>query len=361
MKNLLTFFTLLLPGILTAQNLSPQWSIEAKYRYGFLVGHRNVMGHLAQNHAQGFEIIATKRASGIKKWHHDYKMPEFKFHFYYGNVSNRQILGNYGALFSTINYPFVQSKNIRFSGYFGTGIGFSSKWYDPVKNPKNVAMSSPVFAMMNFGLNVQYTFKRNFLTLGADIMHFSNGGTKVPNLGLNLPYFSLSYGRVITEKETKEPSPTFSFPLRKIFYGITAIGSAKQNYPTGERYYGIYAINLHARTILKPKAGIELSLDVISKQAIFGYRPDIEKTQWKVLQMGIYAGYILPLDRFHYFAGVGIYVKDFYKPDEPVYIRIGGRYYFDNGLHAQFSLKTHYGKADYIELGLGYSFNYKKK
>lgn len=356
----LTLLTILLNGILFSQ-VSPQWSIEGKWRYGFMVGHRGVMGHLAENHAQGVELIATKRASGSKQWHHDYKMPDFKIHLYYGNVSNRKILGNYGAIFTTINYPLFQTKNFRLNGFFGAGLGFSSKWYDPVKNPKNVAMSTPVFAMMNIGLNAQYTFNKNYITLGADLMHFSNGGTKIPNLGINLPYLSISYGRTITQRPTQTVDKEYSFPLKKIFYGVTAIGSVKQVYPTGGRYYGIYALNLHARMIVKPKVGWEVNFDIISKQAIYGYRPEIEKTQWKILQMGIYAGYILPLDRFQYLVGVGVYVKDFYFPDEHVYIRIGGRYYFDSGLHAQLSLKTHYGKADYIELGLGYSFNYRKK
>ena len=57
---------------------------------------------------------------------------------------------------------------------------------------------------------------------------------------------------------------------------------------------------------------------------------------------------------------MGTYLKDYYKADEAIYLKIGGRYYFDNGLHGQFALKTHYGKADYIELGIGYSFNYAR-
>jgi hypothetical protein len=36
------------------------------------------------------------------------------------------------------------------------------------------------------------------------------------------------------------------------------------------------------------------------------------------------------------------------------------RYQFTNGLVANFTLKTHFGRADYLELGLGYTLNYKK-
>ena len=56
---------------------------------------------------------------------------------------------------------------------------------------------------------------------------------------------------------------------------------------------------------------------------------------------------------------MGVYLKDTYKLDLPFYFRIGGRYQFLNGLTASYALKTHAGKADYLEFGLGYTFNYK--
>ena len=57
---------------------------------------------------------------------------------------------------------------------------------------------------------------------------------------------------------------------------------------------------------------------------------------------------------------MGAYIRDYYKPEDPVYHRIGMRYQFTNGLVANFTLKTHFGRADYLELGLGYTLNYKK-
>ena len=337
------------------------WSLEAKWRSGFLIAHRGVMGHLAQDHAHGVELIASKRLAGNKLWHTVYGNPDLNFHLYYGGVSNKAILGNYGAAFLSIDYPLYQNKHFRLVAKFGTGLSFSNKFYDVEDNPKNVAMAAKLFALMNVGLNARYTFHKNTIGLGVDIMHFSNGGIKLPNLGLNLPYLSVSYGRSLSTQVKREPTAPHSHPTRKIFYGITGIGSVKQVYPTGTKRYGVYALNLHARTILKPKMGWELAFDIVSKQSIQGYRPDIDKTQWRMLQVGLYAGYILPMDKFHYMMGFGYYLKDYYKADEPIYIKIGGRYYFDSGLHAQIALKTHYGKADYFEFGIGYSFNYKKK
>jgi hypothetical protein len=39
---------------------------------------------------------------------------------------------------------------------------------------------------------------------------------------------------------------------------------------------------------------------------------------------------------------------------------VGMRYRFDNGLLLNLVLKSHWAKADYVEWGVGYTFNYSK-
>jgi hypothetical protein len=58
---------------------------------------------------------------------------------------------------------------------------------------------------------------------------------------------------------------------------------------------------------------------------------------------------------------MGAYLKDKFKPEDPVYHKIGFRYQFNNGLNAHWVLKTHFGRADYLETGFGYSIPVKKQ
>jgi len=198
--------------------------------------------------------------------------------------------------------------------------------------------------------------------LGIDMTHFSNGAFKVPNLGINLPFISIAYGRFLRKPQidTLRIKKETTMPLRKLFFGATAIFSTKEVFPTGGKKYPVFALNLHARTFLKPRVGWELALDFISKQALFGYRPQIEKTQLDIFQIGVYGGYLLPLDNFHFVLGMGYYVRDKYAPDDSLYHRVGMRYYLKNGIHFNLVLKSHWAKADYVEYGIGYSFNTKK-
>ena len=54
------------------------------------------------------------------------------------------------------------------------------------------------------------------------------------------------------------------------------------------------------RYYFQQKAGVELGMDIISKQSIFDFEPQVDKSQSSILQLGIYSGYILPLNHFHF-------------------------------------------------------------
>lgn len=345
----------------TAQNRST-WGLEARMKAGFLLGHRVVMGHLAQEHAYAAELSYVFRTNGEKSWHRHYNYPEISINLYYGSVGNTQILGNFSGVYSSIAIPFVAKERFRFSGKLGCGLAYTNKVYDEVLNKKNVAVSTHINIFASIGLDARAYFGKNWLSVGIDMTHFSNGGTKVPNLGLNIPYLSLAYGRFISKAEERSTEERQTVvPQRKLLLGATAIASVKEVFPTNGRAYPVYALSLHARMFMKPKVGWEVAFDAISKQAIFGYRAEVEKTQWKIMQFGIYAGYLLPLNQFHFVLGMGAYVRDFYNPDGLLYHRVGMRYYLKNGIHLNLVLKSHWGKADYVEWGIGYSFFQLKK
>ena len=58
---------------------------------------------------------------------------------------------------------------------------------------------------------------------------------------------------------------------------------------------------------------------------------------------------------------MGCYVRDRYRPNGPLYHRIGFRYQISNGFYGNITLKTHWAKADYMEAGIGYILNHNKK
>ena len=139
-------------------------------------------------------------------------------------------------------------------------------------------------------------------------------------------------------------------------YGLLGILSVKEVFPTGGSKYPVYGLNFFGRRFFGPKTGMEVSLDFISKQIIQIYQDDVEKTQAEILQIGAFVGFILPFDRFHLITGMGVYLKDKYKPEDAFYHRVGMRYILMNGIQLNLVLKSHWARADYMEFGIGYTF-----
>lgn len=351
---LLVLFLFLITSICSFGQLKDDLWIEVKGKAGFLAAHRSVMGHLATEHAFAGEVSCYFRPKNRKLWHRAYGNPLFGVTGFYGTVGNRQLLGEYYGLIGFSSFPIINTKHYLFSLKVGAGLGYGTKHFDQEKNQMNNAIGSAVNAQICLGVESRILFGNHSVNISLDMTHFSNGSTKVPNLGLNLPYVGLGYGYRI--KRGLDTSYVLASYRPKWQYGVMMIGSVKEIYPTGGKKYPIYAVSLIGRRFFNQKVGMEMSFDIISKQAIMGYHADVRKNQSEIIQLGLFTGYILPLDKFHVLAGMGIYVRDKFKPENLLYSRVGMRYVFDNGININLVLKTHFAKADYVEYGIGYTF-----
>ena len=360
MKIILIHLLLVCPHFLFSQEQN--WGFEVRQKAGFLAAHRGTIAHVPQQIGLPFELVWFYKPSGNKKWHKTYHLPEQGITLFHGSVGNDSILGKFTGLYGFVQIPIIRpTPYFRLDWQFGSGLGFTPKIYDPITNPKNIAIGSHINGMMCLGIYSKYYFGRNKVSLGIDITHFSNGSFSVPNLGINMPYISVGYARDIGKIKPNQRLIPLQEKYNKWNFGATAIFVLKESYADNPKKYPVYGLNMHARKVFRPKVGTEVSLDLISKQAIKAYFPEIPKTQWEIFQMGVFAAYLLPLDHFHFVFGMGVYIKDKFVPEDPVYHKIGMRYQFNNGLIAQWVLKTHFGRADYLEAGIGYSLPIKKQ
>ncbi|MFM1947491.1 MAG: hypothetical protein RL207_1774 [Bacteroidota bacterium] len=333
-----------------------QSGFEIREKVGFLAAHHAGMAHLAQHVAFATELSYLKKLNGEQIWHSYYRQPVVGGTLFLGSVGNNEILGRFVGLYGFAEMPLIKYKNYRMDWKFGTGLGYTNRPYDPILNPKNVAIGSRVNAMMCFALKQTFALKQSAITLAMDMTHFSNGSFKVPNLGINLPFVSIGYQYDFPEKIFKVKSKEMFYVYKQWQSSVSGMLSNKETMPIGGKKYPVYAGSLSIRNYFSPKSGFELNLDIISKQALLNYEPMVEKSQMDILQLGISASYLLPLNRFNFVYGLGVYVRDRYRAEGPLYIRLGCRYYVSKSLSAFFGLKTHYAKADYLEFGLTYHF-----
>jgi len=357
---------LLLPFALQAQDsIQDEWSLGFRPKTGFLAAHRGTMGHLPKDRIFCGEVSLSKRLYGAESWHDAYRNPIVGITLYGSNLGNKEILGYGFGAYSFIEFPMVRNTKSYLSWKMGCGLGYVTKVFDQELNPKNDATSTHFNALICLGVTGNWRFADNYSFLyGFDLTHFSNGSTRMPNLGLNIPTISIGaayYWKGKNELKVSrleiEKTPFFSN------WNWTNVGiiSTKQSFPTGGGNYPVFALNSFFWKQFKTKVGMEIGLDFISKQSIMNYRDYIPKTQLSIFQVGAYSAYILPLDKLKFVLGMGVYLKDRYDMDDELYHRVGMRYQFDNGLLVNLVLKTHWAKADYVEYGIGYTFKYREK
>ena len=356
----------LLPMVTVAQLPDKEpYYISLKPKLGFLAAHRGTMGHLPVQSCRGAELSVYKRFGNDKFWKKAYRNPYAGATLYGSTVGNNAVLGQAFGVYGFLEFPFMENRFHILTFKLASGLGYMTKVFDQEENPKDVAVSTHINALICLGFQGRIRLgAKHEILYSLDMTHLSNGSYKVPNLGLNMPYVGLGYAYSFKSVEKKPFVPdTVSVKpawLRNWNVSVLGILSAKEVFPTGGKKYPVYALSISDRKIFRPKVGMEISLDLISKQALYGYKTYIPKNQWKIFQVGVFAGYVLPLDRFHFVLGMGAYDKDRYNPDNGLYHRLGMRYQFANGLITNVTLKAHWAKADYVEWGIGYTFKNKR-
>ncbi len=342
-------------------NAQNNWGFESKLRNGYLSPHRAVMDHLPVERVWAGELSFYVELKDTSTWSKYYDKPRIGISTFFNQTGNTPILGHAFGVFAFGELPFYRKNGFSLNARIGTGIAYLTKVFDQETNPKNVAVSSHFNGTVILGMNLRYNFNKSALAIAAEMTHFSNGSSKMPNLGLNYPFLGLSYSRQFGENSNTEKSYTVSESGMPWQFGVNAIFSRKEVFPVSGKKYPVYGLNLYTRKIFSPKVGVELALDGIYKTTILDYLPEFEKKPIDIVQLGIFAGYVLSFDRVSAIVGMGGYFRDRYLPEDRFYHRIGVRYQMKSNLQFGWTLKSNWGKADYWEWSVGYIFNRKKK
>ncbi len=357
MKGLLLIVLLMTSLLVQGQQ---DWGLGLNTKGGFLWVHRGVMGHLPQEHAFSAELSYFIQSKGKKEWHELYKYPSYGLTFIGSSPGNRDVLGTFWGTYLFIDFPLIKKSVYEMDIKVGSGLAYGTKKFNYFSDPKNVAIGSNWNSVIVLGWSHKFKFYNNVISLGLDMTHYSNAAMTVPNLGLNIPFVSLGYSRTIRTSTDPESIPSL-MERKRWYFGLTGVISSKETYPTGGARRAVFGLNGFTRVFLKPKVGMEASIDFIANQAIMNYKPTESKGQRDIIQVGSFIGYILPLDKLHLITGMGVYLRDKYKPEGLMYHKVGLRYYLNENVNINCLLKSHWGSADYFESGISYTFNSRSK
>lgn len=337
---------------------------DEKYTYtvggnifgGFILKHSDNMGHLARTHPTGFEVFVNKNTYGPNYWQQRYKFPDIGFSLSYFDHKN-EILGKNVAATTYLDFILLRKKKSELLFKIGTGLVYASNPFNKESNHKNNALSHWLSYVMQgrLGYNIRLTDHLKVNT-GLTLTHFSNGGFKIPNSGINIVTFNIGFSHLLGSE-----TPTYIFEIER----PEVDKSLKLNLSTAsgvkglrniEGYFPFLNLSAYVDKRISYKSAINLGFDGFYNLALkheINHKPHEPDHKPDFKKVGLIAGHELFVGKISLLTQFGMYIYNPYKSSIPVYQRYGIKYYFIENYFGSLTLKTHGGRADVIEWGLG--------
>lgn len=219
-----TCFILATPLIIKAQETDNVSFYRTSAHYGFIIPHSKKIKDISDSNPWGFEFEAGKILLKENSYKNCNCFSKIGVAFKYYNFDNPYILGE-SATIALFGEPYLtHSKKSYFTLKAGAGISFTNTTYDSITNPQNLFFSSKIAFYL--GIQLSYNFDiTNQSTIKAAFAynHISNGGIKLPNLGMNFPTLMLGYEYRPQELEFPKYLKGKGYKQKKWrYYAITA-------------------------------------------------------------------------------------------------------------------------------------------
>ncbi len=371
---LLILFSLLASTSIHAQKYhkyqAPNLMFEARANYGILIAHHLEM-EIYNAHLPSFEFSIARSTYGKQHWEALYKYPVTGLTYWNAWLGDPNTLGQAHGLMPFISFPIVKQDATELNFRLAAGVGYLTKRFDRIENYKYIAIGSHINAAIN--LMVEYRWKplKHLQVFGGvQLMHFSNGSMKTPNYGLNIPSlsggvaFRLNKENPYIKRAVRPKLTMFEFDGRDYLevrlsssFGMKDIGEI-----VSERFYVTAgSIGLLKSLGYKSKAGLCIDLSYDGSDARFiGEKGVAYNNNLQLVKPGVGIMYEVVLSRLSFPLTLGFYTGGKYKSEGISYYKMGIQYIVQRNFFASVTLKTHFARADYVALGIGYRFRVKQ-
>ncbi len=345
-----------------AQQPDRNYFLEGSYFYGNFIPHNKNIKHLITGHPQGFILSYSQKTHGEEKWQQLYNYPDWGFSFQYQD-NKSTYLGTNFSLLAHFNFYFL-NRNLRLN--IAEGISYNTNPFNLDTNTKNFAFGTRLMATTR--LQLLYTHENLFKNVGVNtgiiFLHYSNGGIKAPNSGINGVAFQLGFQYLNQSQKTVYKVDTIAprFSKKTTYQVLLKAGVNASDYLNlGQQSFWIPGVQASKRLSFKSsiQIGAELFVSNFLKKEIeylsiaFPNSSVTGKEDYK--RVGIFAGYQLHINRISLFTQLGYYVYYPYKFETITYQRVGLNYKITNRFFATASVKTHLANAEAIEWGIGFN------
>jgi hypothetical protein len=285
----------------------------------------------------GAELHYNYQRYGKAAWHERQNYPRIGASFLYYNFGDNAILGAGFAIYPTLNLKIFNFKKVQTDFVVGSGLGWVSKPYNSITNPKNNALGSHWNNLTQFKVITTFPISEHWKGFsGVSLSHFSNGSRQLPNYGINL--VAANFGVQYTPNPLKSADFIKHNSLNdkvKRHFGIqikTDIAWVASQVPDGpmypiyiETFAGVYQHN--------PSTSWYLGMDYEQNKAVYEFNLHAltvhtrEEARLQSLRLAPFLAYEQWFGNVTVYLQTGTYIGNFYTKPATWFNKLGLRYY----------------------------------
>ena len=328
---------------------------------------------------QAFALKLATQTTGEKLWQQIFNYPYWGAGIYTADFYNPEEIGNPIAVYGFFNGTFHRWENLTFNYEIGFGATFNWKSFNPLTNQYNVAIGAGESFLLDAGMNLEYYLTDKIaLNAGFSLTHFSNGGMKKPNYGLNTiaPRVSLKYDLhekpEFIHREVPDFTPESEW-LISFYGGAKNVVFDNVDVNIMEKYEGVFfpeigfSLGYNRQISYKSKigAGMSFSYDGSIATQVAVNNNELEAVKGPFtdkLMISIYPTYELVANRLSLVLQPSFYLyRKHIENLTPVFHqKVGLKYYLTNKIFAGITLRAYkFHVSDFVEWNIGYRF-YRK-
>ena len=367
-RYLISYICLLFSVTVSAQSPA-NWGIEPMMVFGKIIKHTPKFTYTPPKFSSGFNCNLIYKTYGKKDWHEWQGYPVLGLNFGYYNLGDKEVLGEAFSFFPNVTVRLFGNDKLNMNFMFGSGIAFLNKHFDYLENPTNNSIGSTINNISSFQFNGRLILSNRLSVLaGFGLTHFSNGTSKLPNLGINLTGINLGVQYVPNpiQKDQYIKAPSGPTPDKK--FGLsTHIGLAfvERTIPGGPKY-PIYIASLAGTYAFSKVNRFAIGVDYENNKSDYYFYLNSVGVNTEAEAKTFSTHWLLFIaDEFFFWPYSFVLQAGTYVDGDPLYpisyffTKLSFRYYLppfagkEPRIYLAIHLKAHKFNAQYISWGLG--------
>ena len=283
-----------------------------RYHSGFIYAQNIHIQNTKDLKPEGFEFEYShlKTDSAINNFFKCY--PRTGFAFTYVDFNSRLLGKTYGIkYFIEPNYRL--GNNLKMSFRAAAGLAYLTNPHDAIKNPTNQSYSGHInnTLELNFGLAYPITKHLQIYSSG-NFFHYSNGGFKEPNAGVNYINWSLGlqYFQSSTHLPVYKKIKDTSWRNQHLHFDVSAFYSPKNGYAKDSSITRKYVLGINMQVVkrLSNIDAITLGAEVYYDDGMSSVKKVFVKDNSSNTLAGLLIGHQFLLNKFTFSQQLGFYV-----------------------------------------------------